>query len=76
MEEILKQPSFVCHKNNNLQCAGHMIINGLDNSFVDLANKMNIKLELYGSELVFKSKHECIKHHAILNHNAKITSHK
>ena len=61
--EILKQPSFVCHKNNELQCAGHMIIKGQDNNFVELASRMNINLDLSGNELVFGSKTECIEQH-------------
>ena len=63
MTEILQAGSFVCHKNNALQCAGHMLIKGDSNEFVRLANGLKIPLNLSGSELVFESEKECIKHH-------------
>jgi hypothetical protein len=62
MSEILEADSFVCHKNTSLQCAGHMIINS-ENSFVILAHRLGLKLNLSGSELVFNSKQDCINHH-------------
>jgi len=65
MTDILKDDSFVCHKNNDHQCAGHMLIKGQDNGFVSLAKEMNIKLEISGNELVFQSKTDCINHHSI-----------
>ena len=61
--EIINQGSFVCHKKQHLQCAGHMIINGENNKFVNLANVMNINTNLSGKNLVFSSKTECINHH-------------
>jgi hypothetical protein len=64
MLEILNQDSFVCHKKNHLQCAGHMLILGHHNSFVKLADRMNINLELSGRELIFDTVVECVKHHA------------
>lgn len=63
MSEILAQDSFVCHKKQDLQCAGHMLINGNDNSFVRLANRLGIELDLSGKELVFESLEECVSHH-------------
>ncbi len=66
MEEILNHKAFVCHKTLNitrLQCAGHMLMLGDSNDFVDLAHRMNIPLSLSGSELIFQTKEECIKHH-------------
>lgn len=63
MSEILKARSFTCHKNNELQCAGHMLINDSKNDFVQLADRLNINLELSGKELVFKNHAQCIKHH-------------
>lgn len=64
MTEILDQQSFVCHKKNHLQCAGHMLMKGESNSFVRLAGRLNIKLDLSGKDLVFDSNEECIDHHS------------
>ncbi|MBE0420152.1 hypothetical protein EI165_08445 [Pseudoalteromonas nigrifaciens] len=64
MTEILDQQSFVCHKKNHLQCAGHMLMKGESNSFVRLAGRLNIKLDLSGKDLVFDSNDECIDHHS------------
>jgi len=61
----LKQDSFVCHKKTDLQCAGHMLMNGENNGFVRLAKGMGLSLKLSGRELVFKSSSACIEHHAI-----------
>ena len=63
MTEILEQDSFVCHKNNKLQCAGHMIINGNNNAFVRFAKGFNIDLNLRNKDLIFSTKKECINHH-------------
>lgn len=65
IEELLGAKSFVCHKNNNLQCAGHMIINGTDNEYVELANKLQLDLGLRGKELIFDNKQDCINHHKL-----------
>ncbi|MCI2286075.1 hypothetical protein L3081_24955 [Colwellia sp. MSW7] len=64
MTEIVEQPSFVCHKKQHLQCAGHMLINGVDNQFVQLAKRLSIKLSLTGRELVFETKEACVSHHS------------
>lgn len=32
MAEILEEDSFVCHKKTDMQCAGHMIMNGEQNA--------------------------------------------
>lgn len=63
MTEILASKSFVCHKKTDLQCAGHMLMNGDQNAFVELARRLRIPLELSGTELVFESQQDCIKHH-------------
>ncbi len=63
MSEILAQDSFVCHKKQYLQCAGHMLINGNDNGFVRLANRLGIELELSGKEMVFETLEDCVSHH-------------
>lgn len=63
MAEILSFNSFVCHKKQHLQCAGHMLINGSKNGFVRLANQLHIPLDLSGRELVFDDPEQCIEHH-------------
>ena len=63
MKDILASDSFVCHKNTNLQCAGHMLINGDSNSFVNWAKRVGAELQLTGRELVFDSHVKCIEHH-------------
>ncbi|MBS0044193.1 hypothetical protein KFE26_18070 [Shewanella sp. M16] len=63
MSEILAQDSFVCHKKQHLECAGHMLINGNDNGFVRLANRLGIELELSGKEMVFETLEDCVSHH-------------
>lgn len=63
MTEILRADSFVCHKKKDMQCAGHMLINGQDNAFVRLAARLRIPLDLTGKEQVFESKAACIAHH-------------
>jgi hypothetical protein len=65
MGEIINSTSFVCHKNTNFQCAGHMIINAEQNNFVFLAQRMGISLNLSGFGTVFKTKQQCIEHHMI-----------
>lgn len=63
MTEILEARSFVCHKNNELQCAGHMLIKGQENDFVRLADRLRLPTGLNGREQVFESPSECITHH-------------
>lgn len=64
MTEILAADSFVCHKKTDMQCAGHMLIKGKENVFVQLAKRLDVKLKLYGREQVFDTEQECISHHA------------
>ncbi len=64
MGSILQERSFVCHKKTHLQCAGHMLIRGEQNDFVQMANRLKIPLELSGRELVFDTESECIAHHS------------
>lgn len=63
MTEILAADSFVCHKKTDMQCAGHMLINGAANGFVRLAGRLGIELDLTGKAQVFDSRAECIAHH-------------
>lgn len=63
MAQILAADSFVCHKKTDMQCAGHMLVNGLENGFVRLAHDMRIGLDLAGADLVFESKEALIAHH-------------
>ena len=65
MTEILNEGSFVCHKKQHLQCAGHMLIKGSSNDFVQLANRLGFEIELSGQELVFETSDQCIKHHGL-----------
>lgn len=62
--EILRADSFVCHKKTDMQCAGHMLINGEQNAFVRLAARLRIPLELTGREQVFESLSDCVEHHS------------
>lgn len=62
--EILAAESFVCHKKTDMQCAGHMLINGPDNAFVRVAAQLRISLDLTGDEQIFESKAACIEHHS------------
>ena len=63
IEEILQADTFVCHKKTDFQCAGHMLINGNKNTFVRLANNLNIDTGLSGKELIFNNHQDCISHH-------------
>lgn len=63
IKEILKSDSFVCHKNNSLQCSGHMHLLGNENAFVDMARRLNIDPKLKNRDLVFETKEDCINHH-------------
>lgn len=63
MKGILEAVSFKCHKATDKQCAGHMLIRGDKNQFVQLANKLNVDLELLGRESVFDTEEDCINHH-------------
>jgi hypothetical protein len=59
----LAADSFVCHKKTDMQCAGHMLVNGAANGFVRIAGRMGIELDLTGKEHVFESRDACIAHH-------------
>ena len=69
MKGILKEFSFVCHKttqgetSERRQCAGHMIIKGMNNDFVRFAARLKIPIELRGHELVFDNEKDLIGHH-------------
>jgi hypothetical protein len=68
MREILSARSFVCHKDTSRQCAGHMLIKGMENDFVQLANRLAIPLKLSGNELIFETESACIEHHRHIDH--------
>lgn len=63
MREILASGSFVCHKKQHLQCAGHMLIKGERNNFVQMANRLGLELDLSGRELIFATEKACVEHH-------------
>lgn len=62
--QIAESPSFVCHKNTDLQCAGHMIMRGHSNNFVRMAARFGVDLRLKGQILVFDDTQDFIDHHA------------
>lgn len=68
-KEIAESDSFVCHKTtkgkteDRKQCAGHMLLVGDNSSFVRLASRLRIPIDLRGRELVFNDKSEFIDHH-------------
>ena len=62
MEEIISAESFVCHRDNSKQCAGHMLLSP-NNLFVRWAKACGIELELKGRDLIFDSPEKCIDHH-------------
>lgn len=63
MKEILNSDSFVCHKDNSKQCAGHMLMLKEQNSFYRLSKRLHVPLNLKGSDLVFDNDEECVEHH-------------
>lgn len=63
MREILNANSFVCHKNTEKQCAGHMLLSERS-MFMELAGRLGMAVRLRGRELVFDTPEDCIKHHA------------
>ncbi|MDO8826026.1 DUF6283 family protein [Methylophaga sp.] len=67
MTEITEAHSFVCHKKTDMQCAGHMLLNQQNNTFVEMAARFRIELELRGRELLFNNVSDCIEHHADRN---------
>lgn len=66
MQNIIESTSFVCHKTKDKrrkQCAGHMLFHGSKNVFVSLANVLNVKLKIYGKNLIFENEKEAKAHH-------------
>lgn len=63
MSDIIKAESFVCHKNTELQCAGHMILNQDNNIFVKTAKEHRLSLSLKNKEIIFDNREDCINHH-------------
>lgn len=63
MREILAARTFVCHKKTQLQCAGHMLIKGEENDFVQLAARLGLDTGLKGRALVFETEQACINRH-------------
>jgi hypothetical protein len=62
--ELVNNYSHTCHKaNDKLQCAGHMLLLKDDNTFYQLAKRMNL-LYVKGGDLIFETKEDCIKHHS------------
>jgi hypothetical protein len=69
MKEICEADTFVCHKTTHgavserKQCAGHMLLKGQANTFVQLAGRLNQPLKLTGKKTVFETVKDCINHH-------------
>lgn len=63
IKQIIESDSFVCHKNNSLQCAGHLILMKESNQFYRLAKALGLDLGLKNEHLIFDSPEDCIKHH-------------
>lgn len=66
--EIAYSESFTCHKNNELQCAGHMLLKKEENQFYALAMRfkklgMKTNLVLSGEETIFQTVKQFIDHH-------------
>jgi hypothetical protein len=62
--EIATFDSFVCHKNNDKQCAGHTIMEDDNNSFVRLVGRLGMDTKLSGQDTVFKRRGDFIAHHS------------
>lgn len=63
MTEICQADSFVCHKRNDLQCAGHMTLLKTDNMFVRLMAVLGMQPIIKNQESIFESVEDCIAHH-------------
>lgn len=64
-QEIANSDSFVCHKNTQLQCAGHMILLENGNTFWRMMQIFNIQI-IFDQEkrsLIFDTVKEFINHH-------------
>ena len=61
--KIAQADSFVCHKNTDLQCSGHMLLMGDRNSFMRFAMILGHRLNLKGRDLVFDGVSSFINHH-------------
>jgi hypothetical protein len=61
--EIVESDSFVCHKNNDRQCAGHMLVSQ-SNVMVRVANAMGVDMKLDQDVDVFDSEQEFVEHHS------------
>ena len=79
-ETVQGDKYFVCHKTLDLQpdeqklCAGKLILEGRVNPYGNSSTRVGMALglipknysDIYGGELVFETKDECINHHAVL----------
>ena len=62
-EEICKAESFSCHKDNSLQCAGHLLLMRENNLFYRFILFFGIEPGFKGADIVFDTHEEMIKHH-------------
>lgn len=69
MAQIIASSTHTCHKTQDvpgrppLQCAGHMLLKGEQNLFVQFAQRLGFSLALTGRELVFKTPEDALIHH-------------
>lgn len=62
--EFARCSNFLCHKDTDFQCAGHMIMRGQNNDFVRMASRLNANLDLKGESLIFERSQDFINHHS------------
>ena len=68
MQQIVDADSFVCHKDNTRQCAGHLIVNkkdkdNSDSMFLRVAKSFGIELDLKNEDSIFDTKQQVVNHH-------------
>lgn len=70
---IVENGVHTCHNTQGLapskqrQCAGHMLLKGDTNHFVELANRLGLTIKLSGRELVFDTPEQMIRHHSSIS---------
>ena len=60
--EIAKSDRFVCHKRNDLQCAGHMVVIP-DNLFIGMAKLFRFEINILNQDKLFSTPEEFIENH-------------
>ncbi len=65
MTGILQDDSFICHKTDDRQCAGHMLLKGDKSQYVQVMRRLYGTPDPAGKELIFDTEQECIEHHGL-----------